>query len=220
VTTSTLSVRHTVERAGVCADGDNCPRYHCRACGKYWLGDEAAAHACQSAAIDLEQTIYAWMAEELAFDRDLARCERNVLERLKAEGLGEALLDRYGPHVIDELGRDRDDDDDVHLEQRKTSNGHTAAPGVRRVDVAQLATNQALLECLFQVEGAWIRLGDLDKQQCTLLQRKHAAKAAAFGRLVEGLAEGQTVRPRWTAEKLEDLVGDTFGRAASVPPIQ
>ncbi len=53
-----------VERAGYCADGDHCERWHCRACGRYWLSD--AKHHCDSAVHELEQTIRKWMEEAYA----------------------------------------------------------------------------------------------------------------------------------------------------------
>jgi hypothetical protein len=213
--TATLSVSKTVERAGFCADGDYCPRFHCQTCGRYWLGDENK-HTCGVAVPDLEQRIYAWMAEELAADRDLAACERNVLARIRAEGLGDALLDTYGPQLIDELWRDRDHDNDIP--QTRDRQPHTAKPGVRRVDVAQLASQHAILECIFVVAGHWVRLGDLTKPQCQTLQRQHAATASAFGKLAASLAADQIVRDRWTAAQLEALAGDTFRGAALARP--
>jgi hypothetical protein len=86
------------------------------------------------------------------------------------------------------------------------------------VDVAQLASRHALLQSLFRVGGRWVRLGDLDKQQCRTLQLEYEAaaddarlKAIVFAQLGDGLDEGQTVRQRWTAKQLKHLVGDTLG---------
>jgi hypothetical protein len=101
-----------------------------------------------------------------------------------------------------------------------------APPGTRRVDVEQLASAAALLESLFEVDGNWIRLGDLDRRRCRVLQLEYEAvaddaraRAVAFGRLTAGLVDGQTVRERWTPEQLEDLVGDTLGAAPARPKI-
>ncbi len=105
-----------VERAGYCADGDHCERWHCRACGRYWLGD--AKHHCDSAVHELEQTIRTWMEEALEEDGDVATCARLVLQRVKAAGLGEALLDAYGDRLIAALWEDRDHDDDDHRRGR------------------------------------------------------------------------------------------------------
>ncbi len=156
------------------------------------------------------------MEEELAANEDLATCERNVLGRVKAAGLGEVLLDTYGPKLIDELWRERDGHASDNHEPEQVN--HVPTPGIRRVDVEQLATRAALLESLFYVDGNWIRLGDLDRRQCGALQRKYEsvadavrAKALAFAKLVDGLDEGQTVRQRWTAKQLKYLVGNTLG---------
>jgi len=276
-----------IECIGVCADGDNCLRYHCRACGRYWFGD--AAHICGAEALD--QRICRWMRQALddviaerdqrrrppKEDEDVATCARNVLEQVKAAGLSEAFLDAYGPRLIEMLwrdcGGDNDDDgvaehDDVverhlgkpngtngvakptvaagygrrmtaqmvarnadinvrrsaralpreHQVASVAANGHAAKPGPRRVDVAQLATRTALLECLFRIGTRWFPLGDLNRRQCQVLQRQYAAAADAFGTLAEGLTKGHTVRQRWTAEQLEALVGDTLRGAAPTQP--
>ncbi len=55
-----------------------------------------------------------------------------------------------------------------------------APRGARRVDVELLSTRSALLESLFEVAGQWVRLGDLDRRQCRLLQRQYAAAAGTF----------------------------------------
>ena len=98
------------------------------------------------------------------------------------------------------------------------SNRRPAAGAARRVDVGQLTGSTALLESLFQIDVVSIRLGDLDKRQCKALQRRHQTAATAFGRLADRLADGQTVRQRWTAEQLEDLVGDSLRGAAPARP--
>jgi hypothetical protein len=300
----------TIERAGTCLDGDNCPRYHCRLCGQYWLGNER--HTCglsrsgleaPSHVKQLERKICTWMAEALEQNRDFATCTRIVLEKVKAAGLGEALLDAYGDRLIRELWRDRDLDDDEVFAPAKVNGAAAkvapviqprpvvrqamgvawtalryqvlnegssppdragpaegdedmqsitpdnlsplsgtdsasplrpvadtpdtwAPPGTRRVDVEQLASAAALLESLFEVDGNWIRLGDLDRRRCRVLQLEYEAvaddaraRAVAFGRLTAGLVDGQTVRERWTPEQLEDLVGDTLGAAPARPKI-
>jgi hypothetical protein len=276
---STSTVARAIVRAGTCLDGDNCPRYHCRACGGYWLGN--IEHTCGSAAPlrgsassheQLEEIILRWMQLELTKDDDLTTCALNVLERVKAAALGEAFLDTYGPQTIEDLWRDRDNHEAGH--DRRQANGvaqtsadpsptsplgashdrslitqpatrnnritvaaqehqvararadvavrhehHAAMPGPRRVDVEQLATETALLESLFQIDGGrWARLGDLNKDQCKALQLQHEAAADAFRQLADGLAEGQTVRQRWTAEQLAGAIGDTLREAASVRP--
>jgi hypothetical protein len=250
-----------IERAGTCLDGDNCPRYHCRACGQYWLGN--ARHTCgldttgigaASHLAQLEERICGWMAEALDQEADLSRCTRKVLDQVKAAGLGEALLDAYGDRLIRELWADRDHDGDepvrvngvttviprarqpalqvhrvVGVAWESTAavgdEDRATAPGTRLVDLEQLTTSAALLESLFHVDGNWIRLGDLDRRRCRVLQLEYEAmanaartRALAFGLLVAGLDEGQTVRSRWTVEQLEDLVGDTLGRAAPARP--
>ena len=111
-----------VEPAGTCADGDDCARWHCHTCGRYWLGDPA--HAC--AAPGLEQRISTWM-EQAVNGEDVATGARKVLERVKAAGLGEAFLDAYGPRLIEELWRARDGDDDHHQDQ---GNANGVANGV------------------------------------------------------------------------------------------
>jgi hypothetical protein len=237
--TATRPIQSAVERAGVCADGDNCPRYHCRVCNVYWLGEPL--HTCRPEAraiaqsrrvpepvsvLNLDERIYAWMEQALAEGGDAARCTRNVLERVKAEGLGEALLDAYGDRLIGELWRDRGGHVDHNHKDEKVSAKNTPASGRRRVDVAQLATPAALIESLYQLDGNWYRLGDLNRLQCVALQHKYEAeadavraRAIAFSHLVDGLADGQTVRQRWTAEQIEGLVGDTLrGGAASGTP--
>src|SRR5438045_3442371 len=116
-----------IERVGTCADGDNCPRYHCRACGHYWLGN--VEHICGFAAPlrgsassreQLEETILRWMELELARDDDPTRCAQNVLERVKAAALSEAFLDVYGGEMIGELWERHQD---AHRSPEK-GNGH------------------------------------------------------------------------------------------------
>jgi chemotaxis protein histidine kinase CheA len=179
------------------------------------------------------------MGRALAETGSLEAAAQRVLQRVKAAALGEALLDAYGDRLILELWRERQAAAGQPSEPAKAAgsrptaehqvatgapgNGaaraerRSAAQGTRRVDVAQLASDAARLEQLVEVEGHLVRLGDLDKQQCRVLQRQHETMASAFGKLADELVEGQTVRQRWTAEQLEDLVGDTF-RAASARP--
>ncbi len=249
---STLSerlTRDTVEPAGVCADGDRCPRWHCRTCGRYWLGDPDD-HLCR-----LAETVVHWMKEALRQERQLELAARTVLDRVKAAGLGEQLLDTYGAGLIVQIWHaqqlaeysirtsDRVAQSPREIRRAETtasmttaapapaatdhaSNGVSPVPprsaqvtqGTRRVGVGQLGTSSALLESLVQIEGKWIRLGDLDKRQCRALERQHRDAANAFGRLADRLSEGQTVRQRWTAEQLEDLVGDTLHAAAPALP--
>jgi hypothetical protein len=282
--TATLLARPSdegvVERVGTCADGC-CARFHCRACGHYWLGEEAE-HVCGAAVPDLERTIKAWIAAELEEGEGLATCTRRVLEQVKAAGLADALLE----WAIEKLWREHDDRGGEHdhwkangvvkraahpsqtpslgdilahglnaqlvsrnirievsMAARQVSfrehqvataadNGvavtrehHPTRPGWRRVNVEQLANADALLECLVQVGGAWMRLGDLDKRQCKALQLEHLAtadrnrrRAIAFGQLAARLHDGETVRQLWTAEQIKALVGDTLSGAASARP--
>jgi hypothetical protein len=46
--------------AGVCADGDECPRWHCTGCGAYWLG-KRADHRCGD-----QQRLHAWGSTQRA----------------------------------------------------------------------------------------------------------------------------------------------------------
>src|SRR2546422_35769 len=86
--------QRAIEVVGTCADGDGCLRWHCRACGRYWLGDEP--HACSELLVQLRHTVCAWMKEALEGDEeDLPTCARNVLEQVKDAGLGEAFLDAF-----------------------------------------------------------------------------------------------------------------------------
>ncbi len=246
----------TVELAGVCAEGDNCQRYHCTACGEYWLNDPA--HACRDgrpSRYDLERTIANWMDSQLKRGDDLVTSAAKVLKRVKQAGLSEALLDAFGEQLIADLWRRRQSEQPqpvgraivspanvrtpVHHEatpakayangvQRGGPRGPSnSARGTRRIDIDQLKSNEALLETLLQVDGQWVRLGDLDKHQCEALQRKYEremgvarARALAFGRLAAELDEGQMVRERWTVEQLEALVGDTLNDAAPALPEQ
>lgn len=250
----------TVERAGTCAEGDHCTRYHCTACGEYWLSDPA--HACKGGTpsrADLEQTICNWMDQQLRLGDDITTGSAKVLKRVKRAGLGDALLDAFGDRLIADLwrehlgGHDAEDANQVEAAAnvragaqaqprlthsrvngargsalRSTVVTTTSRPhGTRRVDVDQLGTETALLESLVQVEGQWVRFGDLDRHQCHALQRKYEAEAGvararalAFKRLAAELDEGQTVRDRWTAEQLEELIGDTLSGGAPALPEQ
>ncbi len=182
-----------IEWVGECLDGDQCPRYRCRECGSYWLG--SPAHKCRRVVPDLEQRICGWMEEEVQTCADLPTSTRRLLQRVKSEGLSDGLPEwaiselwrRHHP------GDDTHNHGDANG-AAKTSAGaavviahqprsekrqrhiawkdvparreeRTATHGIRRVDVKQLGSGYALLECLFKVEGAWIRLGDLNKRQ-------------------------------------------------------
>jgi hypothetical protein len=206
-----------IERAGECLDGDDCPRYHCRECGAYWLGD--LRHICRAAPPDLEQHLLRWMEEALAIEQGgLSVCARLVLLRVKAAGLGEAFLDTFGPDLIKDLWESHGDDDaEDHAAVRRDH--APTRPGVRRVNVEQLSGPNGLLESLLQVGGEWVRLGDLDKRQCRAIQHQHKGKAAAFGKVAASLSKNQTVGERWTAEQLEAQgLADTLRGAAPVRP--
>lgn len=81
-----------------------------------------------------------------------------------------------------------------------------------------------MLEALVEVDGQWLRLGDLSSRQCRLLQHMHTAAAArsrelasAFARLADALGASETVRHRWTSEQLRSIFGDTLDAAPAQP---
>lgn len=236
-----LVAERKVVRVGECAEGDHCPRYHCLECGEYWLGNRP--HRCGSGSVaylrgpsssgeELTITITTWMREALAEHADVEASARDVLRRVKAAALVEALLDAYGARLIIEVWREHQDEAHVapvaaltsheppRPQARRSSPDRVPTHGERRVDVEQLATESALLESIFYVDGRWIRLGDLDRHQCRALQLKHELMAREFRRLADALDEGQTVRQRWTTEQLEALIGDTLRGAAPHRPIR
>jgi hypothetical protein len=114
------SDERAIERVGVCADGDNCSRYHCRACGRYWLG--YPVHICDSVS-HLEETIGVWIEEALEEDADVATCARKVLAQVSAASLSDAFLDAYGDRLIQELWlvRNGNNNDDEHRDQGKAN---------------------------------------------------------------------------------------------------
>jgi hypothetical protein len=103
-----------IERAGECAEGDHCPRYRCRLCGAYWLGN--APHSCGTAEShsgsasnreQLEETICGWMDKALRVDGDVLAAAHTVFMQVKKAALGEALLDAYGERLLVEVWRER-----------------------------------------------------------------------------------------------------------------
>ncbi len=278
----TLQTREpVVERVGECLDGDHCPRYHCRTCNRWWIGNEE--HRCgeepgyggtDSTPRQLEARVIRWMEAELAKIDDVETCAWTVLEHARRAALGDALLDLFGDRIILDIWREHQVDQAApppysaqRARGRRGANAPAAKPpadlepsaaggnapaetdarvrgspipaesytdevsrrpravqesfperGLPLVDVDQLAREDAALEALVRVDGEWIRLGDLDGHQCRILQVKHDQAARAFGRLADELADGETVRQRWTGEQLRELFGDTLDAAASGRP--
>jgi len=86
-----------VEQVGTCLEGDNCPRFHCTACGAYWLKDPQ--HVCGTAEA-IEQKVLTWMEEQLRRDADLGSSARAVVQRVINAGLGHSLLNAFGDRLI------------------------------------------------------------------------------------------------------------------------
>ena len=136
---SSPSTQRIIERVGECLDGDHCPRYHCHACGQYWLGNTehhcgVAFHVEGAASPNdqLRETISRWMEVELKRSPDIAVAARNVIERVKAADLSEALIDAYGHRLVIAIWHQ-------HVDELRTGEGKTSSAAAPPTPVAPVS---------------------------------------------------------------------------------
>lgn len=78
------------------------------------------------------------------------------------------------------------------------------APPQRRIELEALKTDASLLEGMYQINGVWRRIGDLDKAACRAAAQwfkaqalENAHTARYFHALAQALNGGETVRQRF-----------------------
>lgn len=212
-----------VERAGVCAEGDNCLRWRCSACAAYWLGDPLE-HLCPSP-VALEGAICARVDQALAHDADLATSARTVLRRLRDEGFGHVLLDTFGERLIASLWRGRHPPPitpslaPMAIPRTPMAGASTTTTAHRRpasrAQFDALSDSAAVLEALVKVGGRWLRFGDLDRAHCRALASDARHKADFFACVGAALLPGQRVRERWSASDLARILAEASMTSAA-----
>jgi hypothetical protein len=134
-----------------------------------------------------------------------------VIRDLCREGLAEQLLMTYAVpslfSVWDESRRTP-----RTMNPASTEAARQANLGRRRVDCTALKRSTSLLESFVQVDGAWMRLGDLDSAACRRGAREqkqaallHAHHARFLHALAEQLPENTTVRGAFDDRALDRI---------------
>lgn len=182
--------------------------------------------------VDLEQGIrvllVSWMGAALVeYDGDLPAASGAVLDRIEREGLAMRVLREIGTDSLTKLWstelrrqspleprqrRELETEPEEAPPAVAPSEAMRTEVGRRRVDLAALNTEKAQLECLYQVRGQWLPLGQFSRSQCQTLQGEQIqqalqsrALALFFGRLADGMGEGERVRDRFNQEALTAL---------------
>ena len=126
---------------------------------------------------------------------------QSVLEEVIADDAGLTLLKAIGPQSLAYLWR-----------LRQHGDRQTAPQGKRRVDGALLKVPDALLDCLFEVGGQWLRLGDMMGVDCRRLGKSYeklaesnARKSNFFNILADTLEPEQIVSGKYTNATLLTL---------------
>lgn len=129
-----------------------------------------------------------------------------ALREIISLGLSTEMLKELGPSVIVQYW--------TRESIRLYGSLPTSAPdlGERRIDLSQLAGGTARLEAIVEVAGNFVRVGDLQKHECYLLQQRCIREAAMFLKrgkffeaLANGLPEGKKVQDVHTDESLTKL---------------
>lgn len=130
-----------------------------------------------------------------------------ALREIISLGLSTEMLKELGPSVIVQYW--------TRESIRMYGNLPTATPaesGERRIDLSQLSGGTARLEAIVEVAGDFVRVGDLQKHECYLLQQRCIREAAMFlkrgkffGTLADGLPEGKKVQDVHNDDSLAKL---------------
>lgn len=139
-----------------------------------------------------------------------------VIEDIRNLGLQDALIDALGPEALVHLWRN------AGAEQRRQepkAPRRVIEPVVmpmpasrRRIDLDALKDDASLLEGTYQIDGRWVRIGDMDKSACRAAAKffkgealENAQNARYFHALAQALSGGETVRQRFDDDGLMRL---------------
>lgn len=156
-----------------------------------------------ASAITFRGIIIDWITEDMRSGKTLQEAAKSTLARLIKTGYADKVLEVIGHEALADIWRKN------QREMRhKASND-----GVRRVDTARLREAESLSECLFEVGGLWIRVGDLSHEDCTALAAEYGSRAAAnakwekfFNGIASKLEGGQSVKDRFSEADLQVLM--------------
>ncbi len=173
-------------------------------------------------------TVLGWMSD--VFDGDLHRAAEIVAVKAQDEGyVSGALWDEIGVNTLQRLYRERigvDRRGVLNLTERETAPTSTTITEpvtriIRKAD--KVKRDESVYAQWVSANGKWYQLGDLTKKEAEELADDYdnRSKSNAFERdfyreIAEGLADGQTVRQRYTAEQLADIRKSLAGKPPSV----
>jgi len=157
-----------------------------------------------------EQTIYAATIQDITASIGQGKSLRDacaeVLSRIRADGQIDALLDELGTEWLAYVWRRR------QHRQRENAGRSAMGEGQHSNRVNALRSPDATLECLYEVEGRWVRLGEITGKECGLLAKRHRGlmeanghKAVFFEGLEMGLRPEQMVAEKYGEDKVQEM---------------
>lgn len=167
---------------------------------------------------DIKDLICEWMQEYIDAGEDAQTAGRQTLQRVLQAGLIGAAVDRFGARWIASVWREYYVAPGAGREGMwKLTRGRAPAspePGGRRIDLTLLRDEEAsVLETLWFVDNAWVRLGDLVKYQCRTLADRYlqlaenaTKKAEFFDELATKLPKEKSVRVAFSEDRLRAML--------------
>lgn len=164
---------------------------------------------------DIKDVICEWVQERIDSGDSESDAARYVLHRLRAEGLMDRVVDRFGPRMIADVWHGYSVAPARDTMWRVARGPKPAAPesGARRVDLSLLRDEASVMEALYQVDGEWVRLGDMVKHQCRTLADRYSQltensqrKADFFDQLATKLPKDKSVRVAFSEAQVRAML--------------
>ena len=150
----------------------------------------------------LQYLLAAWVDEQLKMGDNLSDAAETVKGKIIKEGKAVEVIEELGHHLISENWR--------YINRKLRAQ---VLPGAkRRVDSAALMSEESMLEILWNVDGDYYRLGDMDASLCSKaegffsdLAERHGHTASFFKALKKKVGKDKTVRELFSHEELQGL---------------
>lgn len=149
----------------------------------------------------------AWVQEYIDSGVEPLDASKRVFEDVLSAGQAGELLAIIGAAPIHRLWTEH---------QRHEREPITRLQGQRRVNPADLTGQDSLLEAMWDIDGRWVRLGDVTKELAKLAEKQYRNLASAnehhacwFAAIAKALKGAEIVRVKFSAESLRALFEQT-----------
>lgn len=166
---------------------------------------------------DIKDVVCEWVQDRIDGGESEMEASRYALNRLRAEGLMDRVLDRFGDRLVADIWHRFNVSHPRaamwHVARGRPSANPAPEPGARRVDLSLLRDESSVLEALYQVDGEWVRLGDMVKHQCRTLADRYIQltensqrKADFFDQLATKLPKDKSVRVAYSEAQVRAML--------------